>query len=70
MDLRRGLDDVPTLRDAPPPLTTVCLPLMEMGRRAAEPALVQEQSCAPRIIRIRGEVVTRASTAVPRGGGR
>jgi LacI family transcriptional regulator len=61
-----GFDDVPTLRDVTPTLTTVHLPMMEMGRRAAELAFAGERSVAPRVIRIRGEVVARASTAAPR----
>ena len=65
-----GFDDVPTLRDATPTLTTVRLPLVEMGRRAAELALAAEQLGAPRVVRIRGEVVARASTAAPGRRGR
>ena len=34
-----GFDDIPTLRDVRPALTTVRLPLVEMGRRALELAL-------------------------------
>ena len=57
-----GYDDIPTLRDVAPPLTTVRLPLHELGRRAAELALVGDEPPTPRVIPVHGEVVIRAST--------
>lgn len=57
-----GFDDISTLRDVTPSLTTVRLPLEEMGRRAAEMALRQEEAGTPRLVRIPGEVVLRNST--------
>jgi LacI family transcriptional regulator len=60
-----GFDDIPTLRDHDPGLTTVGLPLQEMGRRAIEMALAPdtgEQS----VTRVTGRVVVRASTNLPR----
>lgn len=58
-----GFDDIPTLRDHSPTLTTVRLPLQAMGRDAAEFALAQSQA-KPIIKRVAGEVVLRASTGL------
>ncbi len=65
-----GFDDIATLRDLTPPLTTVRLPLEEMGVRAAELALETERDGGdsgrpPRVVRVPGEVVIRESTATP-----
>ena len=57
-----GFDDIETLRDIAPSLTTVRLPLREMGQLAAEMAL---GGGGPRVRRIRGEVILRQSTAPP-----
>jgi LacI family transcriptional regulator len=57
-----GFDDIQTLRDLVPSLTTVGLPLEEMGEQAATLALDTEPGTAPRTLRVRGEVVLRAST--------
>lgn len=62
-----GFDDIVTLRDAYPALTTVRLPLEEVGRAALELVLTAEEGAAqesatPRKRRISGEVVLRAST--------
>jgi LacI family transcriptional regulator len=56
-----GFDDIATLRDVTPALTTVRLPLEDMGARAARLALYPGGS-SPRVIRIPGEVVLRMST--------
>jgi len=64
-----GFDDIPTLRDHDPGLTTVALPLHEMGRRAIEMALAadpRDQS----VTRVTGRVIVRASTALPPGATR
>jgi LacI family transcriptional regulator len=55
-----GFDGIPTLRDIEPPLTTVRLPLAEIGRAALELALGDEpaRTAAP----VRGDVVVQAST--------
>jgi LacI family transcriptional regulator len=64
-----GFDGIPTLRDIEPPLTTVRLPLPEIGRTALELALGDDTDRAGlRSAPIRGDVVVRASTpgvAVP-----
>ncbi|MEU6343450.1 LacI family DNA-binding transcriptional regulator [Streptomyces sp. NPDC046977] len=63
-----GFDDIPTLRDHDPGLTTVGLPLREMGRRAIEMSLASdapEQS----VTRVAGRVILRASTKPPRPRG-
>lgn len=67
-----GFDDIATLRDLTPPLTTVRLPLEDMGVRVAELALGTGQdgandSMSPRVVRIPGEVVIRESTVMPQG---
>ncbi|WP_308215906.1 LacI family DNA-binding transcriptional regulator [Pseudonocardia humida] len=58
-----GFDDIRTLRDLVPSLTTVGLPLEEMGERAAALALDTEPGERPRTVRVRGEVVLRDSTS-------
>ena len=58
-----GFDDIPTLRDFDPPLTTFRLPLEEMGRRAAQLALAPDD---PGPAHIEGEVVLRQSAGAPR----
>jgi LacI family transcriptional regulator len=60
-----GFDDVPIVRDLDPPLTTVHLPLAEMGAQALELAL-DEPRPRRRTRRVEGEVRLRASTAPPR----
>lgn len=57
-----GFDDIPTARDVTPPLTTVRLPLEEIGRRALRLALGGEASG----LEAPAEVMLRASTP-PRG---
>ncbi|WP_144016812.1 LacI family DNA-binding transcriptional regulator [Beutenbergia cavernae] len=58
-----GFDDIPTLRDITPGLTTVRVPLREIGAQALQLALALEQE--PRVVVVRGEVVLRDSTARP-----
>ena len=59
-----GFDDIPTLRDFSPALTTVRIPLYEMGVRAVEMAL-GGSSDDPLTERVPGEVVLRESTENP-----
>nr|WP_194720105.1 LacI family DNA-binding transcriptional regulator [Cellulosimicrobium arenosum] len=54
-----GFDDIATLRDVVPGLTTVRLPLQEIGAAAARLALADDP--AQQVV-VRGEVVVRAST--------
>ncbi|GAB3977406.1 LacI family DNA-binding transcriptional regulator [Plantactinospora veratri] len=56
-----GFDDIVTLRDVTPSLTTVRLPLEEVGAAALELAM-QPRAERPRLRRIRAEVVIRDST--------
>jgi LacI family transcriptional regulator len=56
-----GFDDIATLRDVTPPLTTVRLPLEGMGRQALRLAL-SEPADRPRTERVAGEVIVRDST--------
>ncbi|MGR6320129.1 LacI family DNA-binding transcriptional regulator [Micromonospora soli] len=58
-----GFDDIPIVRDLTPPLTTVALPLQQLGEKAMEMALTENTGRRRRILRLGGEVVVRASTA-------
>jgi LacI family transcriptional regulator len=62
-----GFDDIITLRDVWPRLTTVRLPLTEMGEMAGRLALDQERGEAPRLLPVPGEVILRESTALANG---
>ena len=57
-----GFDDIPTLRDYSPALTTFRLPLESIGEQAAALALTTD---GPEHVRIDGEVVLRASAGAP-----
>jgi LacI family transcriptional regulator len=60
-----GFDDIGTLRDVYPPLTTVRLPLTRMGEMAAELVLSGDAGIPglqPRVIPVPGEVILRDST--------
>jgi LacI family transcriptional regulator len=57
-----GFDDIPTLRDHTPSLTTVVLPLEEIGIRAVELALRTDPEAVDLRERIPGRVVLRDST--------
>ncbi|GII23453.1 LacI family DNA-binding transcriptional regulator [Planosporangium mesophilum] len=57
-----GFDDIPIVRDLTPPLTTVALPLPQLGERAMELALTENPGRRRRIHRMAGEVVIRSST--------
>jgi len=59
-----GFDDIPALRDVTPALTTVRLPLEELGVSAVDMVL-QPPSDKPRLRRVQGDVVLRASTPPP-----
>jgi len=56
-----GFDDILTLRDVVPPLTTVRVPLVDVGRLATELALERHDG-EPRVRTVPTEVVLRAST--------
>jgi LacI family transcriptional regulator len=60
-----GFDDIATLRDLSPALSTVRLPLVRMGEQACELALTGKAGDPLRIVRAAGEVVLRESTRVP-----
>ena len=61
-----GFDDIATLRDVSPELTTVRVPMEEMGASALRLAL-DDGAGRPRVERVSGEVVVRASTPRIRG---
>ncbi len=56
-----GFDDIGTLRDVTPGLTTVRMPLEALGVAAME-LVLQPQGRKPRLRRVRGKVVLRDST--------
>ena len=63
-----GFDDIATLRDVHPLLTTVRLPLKRMGEMAADLVLSEAGDSGreqPRVIPVPGEVILRESTAPP-----
>jgi LacI family transcriptional regulator len=60
-----GFDDILTLRDVTPPLTTVRLPLKQMGEMAASLVLADGEPGRPRVVPVPGEVIMREST-IPR----
>jgi LacI family transcriptional regulator len=57
-----GFDDIRTLRDLVPSLTTVHLDLERLGERAAALALDGDPDDRARVVRVRGRVVLRDST--------
>ena len=57
-----GFDDILTLRDVYPPLTTVRLPLKRLGEIAARLVLDGDAPPQPRVVPVPGEVVLRDST--------
>jgi LacI family transcriptional regulator len=57
-----GFDDIKTLRDIVPRLTTVHLDLEELGERVAALALDSSPQSRPQVLRARGKVVLRDST--------
>jgi LacI family transcriptional regulator len=57
-----GFDDIETLRDVHPGLTTVRLPLFEIGSIAVNMIIDNEKSEKIKLVKIQGEVVIREST--------
>ncbi len=57
-----GFDDMPIARDVTPALTSVRLPLAEMGERAMSLALRGEPAAEPRVERVSAMLVRREST--------
>ncbi|MFI5656021.1 LacI family DNA-binding transcriptional regulator [Streptomyces anulatus] len=63
-----GFDDIPVVREVSPPLTTVALPLTEMGEQVIALALRTPSGAGrSRVLRIEGKVVLRGSTGAPPG---
>jgi LacI family transcriptional regulator len=60
-----GFDDIRTLRDLVPSLTTVRFELEELGERAAALALDASPEDPVRVVRVHGRVVLRESTRRP-----
>ena len=56
-----GFDDIATLRDVTPRLTTVQIPLTDIGAQALR-LVLQEPGPQPRIRRVKSTVVLREST--------
>ncbi|MGR4850040.1 LacI family DNA-binding transcriptional regulator [Streptomyces sp. LARHCF252] len=61
-----GFDDLPFSIDAVPSLTTVRLPLGEAGARAGRIAMGREEAPPGGIASVRGELMVRGSSGVPR----
>ncbi len=61
-----GFDDMPIAQDVTPPLTTVRLPLVEMGERALTLALGTHPSSRPRIEAVPARLVVRSSAGPAR----
>jgi LacI family transcriptional regulator len=59
-----GYDDIPLSRDITPALTTVRVPMVEMGRQAMRLA-VQDDTVDEHVVRLPTELVSRASAAPP-----
>ncbi|UNX53737.1 LacI family transcriptional regulator [Georgenia sp. TF02-10] len=59
-----GFDDIPTLQDVTPALTTVRIPMPEIGRQVTRLALADPAE-GPHEVVVAGEVVLRASTPGP-----
>jgi LacI family transcriptional regulator len=59
-----GFDDIPSLRDITPALSTVRLPLEDLGKLAVD-LVLQPAAAKPRLRRVQGEVVLRDSTPPP-----
>lgn len=57
-----GFDDIPVVRDLTPALTTVALPLEDLGAKAMELAIRDDRGSRSRVLRLAGEVVLRDST--------
>ena len=66
-----GFDDVPSARYLIPPLTTVRLPAIELGRQAGETLIhcIHGQSGPPRTVLLDTELIVRESSRNPRTGG-
>lgn len=67
-----GFDDISFAAQTDPPLTTVCSPRLEIGRRAVEALMMTiERPSQPGLeVRIPTYLIKRASTAPPRKGDR
>jgi DNA-binding LacI/PurR family transcriptional regulator len=66
-----GFDDLSIVRFAEPPLTTIRQPMTEMGRLAMAAVLdLLGGSGSTHEIRVRGELILRASTGPPKGEAR
>lgn len=59
-----GFDDITTLRDLSPALTTVRFPLLDVGRMAM--TMLLDDAEEPRVRRVRGEVIVRETTPTRR----
>jgi LacI family transcriptional regulator len=57
-----GFDDVPSLRDVVPGITTVRLPMTQMGATVVELALDDSPAARTARVRVPGEIVLREST--------
>jgi LacI family transcriptional regulator len=56
-----GFDDIPTLQDITPSLSTVALPLLRMGEMAGR-LVLREGTEVPTVVPIAGQVLLRESS--------
>ena len=61
-----GFDDIPVVRDLTPALTTVSLPLEELGEHAMKLAIRDDRGKRSKVVRVHGKVVLRTSTGPPK----
>jgi LacI family transcriptional regulator len=61
-----GFDDIPLAADVTPALTTIRLPMEDLGARAVELALREDTTDSPALVTSGSELVVRASTHSPR----
>lgn len=60
-----GFNDIPLAQDLVPPLTSVHLPLREMGKRALQMGLADRPGTGQQVVELDTELRIRASTAGP-----
>ena len=60
-----GFDDLPVARDVTPALTTIRVPMVEMGRQSMRLAL-RDSNSPHELVRLETDLVVRQSVAGPR----
>jgi len=60
-----GFDDLPVARDVTPALTTIRVPMVEMGRQSMRLAL-RDSNAPYELVRLETDLVVRQSVAAPK----